>query len=248
MILRLGVAALFFSTMAAQTPASPNDVTKALVCDRESTCGYGYISGRKYEMLVGDKVSVIVSLEMIGKYVRMDVFVANDSENSLDVLPWNFVLTELSPKQKGLKDVDGDKLIRSAEKRLAWGNALTAMGGSMARQQTTTTASTTGTVNAHASDGTTATGTYHGTTTATTSEPNYAAQAQAAQTIQARNEAFANLASFASRTLLRANSVPAKQTSRGYLLFERDKKAKSIMLSGIVGDTIYQFPFDLTVP
>ena len=49
--------------------------------------------------------------------------------------PRIFVLTEVTPKQKPLKYVDGDKVLRSEERRLAFGNALTAMGGSMARQQ-----------------------------------------------------------------------------------------------------------------
>jgi hypothetical protein len=32
------------------------------------------------------------------------------------------------------------------------------------------------------------------------------------------------------------------------MLFERDKKAKLVMLSGIIGDTIYQFPFEVGKP
>jgi hypothetical protein len=243
---KLTLFLLLVTPVSAQTPTRP-EVTKALVCDRGSSCQYGYISGRKYETLASDKVAIVATLEIVGKYVRMDVFVLNESENSVDVLPSNFVLTEIAPKQKALKYVDGDKLIQSAERRLVWGNALTAMSGSMARQQATTTTNSTGTVTVNSIGAPPVMGTYSGTSTSTTSTPDYAAQAQAAQTIQARNEAFASFSSFASRTTLRANSVPPAQSVRGYLLFERDKKAKSIMLSGIVGNTIYQFPFDLTV-
>jgi hypothetical protein len=232
--------------LGAQAPASP-EVTKNLICDRGSTCGYGYISGRKYETLAGEKIAVLVTLEVVGKYVRADIFVTNGSPGNVDVLPSNFVLTEILPKPKQLKWVDSDKLIRSAERRLAFGNALTAMG-SMQRQQSTTTTTSSGTISANGADGTYANGTYHGISTATTSSPNYAAQAQAEQTIRARNEGFASLADFASRTTLRANTLLSNEHIRGYMLFERDKKEKTIMLSGIVGDTIYQFPFDLTAP
>lgn len=237
---------LFLSALGvAQSPIP--EVTKALVCDGPSTCGISYVSGHMYESIVSDgKIVVLVSLVIDGKYVRADIFVTNGSKGNVDVLPSNFVLTEVTPKQKVLKFVDGDKLMRSAERKLAWGNALTAMSGSMARQQTTTTTTSNGTVNVIGSAP--ITGTYSGTSMTTASVPDYAAQSQAAQTIEMRNEAFANIASFTQRTILRANTVSAGQNVRGYMFFERDKKEKLVMLSGIVGDTIYQFPFLLTMP
>ena len=246
MSLRTASLCLFLSVpVVAQTPTQP-EVTKNLICDRGSTCGFGYINGRKYETLASDKIGIVIVGDAVGKYLRADILVLNESAKSVDVLPSNFVLVETSPKQKPLKYVDGDKAIRSAERRLAWGNALTAMGGNMARQQTTTTTNSNGTITAYGN--TPAFGTYNGTSTSTTSAPDYAAQARAAQTIQMRNEAFANFANFTSRTILRANTVSPGQSTRGYLLFEGDKKARVVMLSCIVGDTIYQFPFDLTVP
>jgi len=226
-----GFLLLYPSLLFAQ---DPSQVTKNLVCDKGSTCGYGYINGRKYETLAGDKVSIVV----VG-----DIF------EPVNVLPSsNFVLTEIAPNAKLLKYVDGNKLVRSEERRLAWGNAMTAMSGNMARQQSTTTAYSSGTVHASGSDGTYANGTYNGTTTATTSSPDYAAQARANETIRQRNAAFASFANSATRALLRANTVLPNQSVQGFMLFERDKKAKVVMLSCIVGDTIYQFPFDLTVP
>jgi len=239
------VVLLLCAPVFAQTPAQP-EVTKNLICDRGSTCGFGYINGRKYETLASDKIGIVVVGDVVGKYLRADILVLNESTKSVAVLPSNFILTETSPKQKPLKYVDGDKVIRSAERRLAWGNALTAMGGNMARQQTTTTTNSSGTITAYGTAP--AFGTYSGTSTSTTSAPDYAAQARAAQTIQMRNEAFANFANFTSRTILRANTVLPNQSVRGYLLFEGDKKAKAVMLSCVVGDTIYQFPFDLTLP
>ena len=250
MTARLLAGLLFLSPplLSTQTPAPQYEVTKNLVCSRGSDCGFGHINGRRYESLASDKIGVVVVVDVVAnKYIRAEVFVLNKGDKNVDVLPSNMIMTEVLPKQKGLKYVDADKLIRSGERKLAWGNALTAMGGSMARQQSTTTTNSYGTINAIGSNGATAMGTYSGASTSTTSAPDYAAQARAAQTIQMRNEAFASLASAASRGVLRANTVPPTQSVLGFLLFENDKKAKEIMLSAIVGNTIYQFPFDRTI-
>ena len=157
---------------------------------------------------------------------------------------FNFVLVELTPEQKMLKYVDAG--IRRVERGAAWGNALTAMSGNMQRQQNTTTSNSSGTITTVGTHGTTTRGTYGGTTTSSASAPDYAAQARAAETIRERSEATASLASFISRVALRANTLPPTQNIRGYVAFERDKKARLVMLSGLIGDTIYQFPFDLT--
>jgi hypothetical protein len=226
----------------------PSSVTKALVCDKGSTCGYGYINGRKYETLASENIGIVVIGDIVGNYLRADIFVTNDSARNVDVMPSNFVLTEVAPKTKQLKYVDVDKLLRSAGRRTAWGNALIAASGSMARQQSTTTTSSTGTVRASGSDGSSATGTYNGTSTSRTSSPDYAAQARAAETIQARNESLADNSSAVSRIILRANTVLPTQSVHGIMLFERDKKATTVMLSGIIGDTIYQFPFEIDKP
>lgn len=233
---------LLLSTVTAAQPRAP-EATRTLVCSRGSDCGYGYVNGRKYEVLAAGNVSVLVAIDVVGKYVRADIYVINESPYAVDVLPSNVVLTELEPKQKPLRFVDTDKLIRSAERQIAMGNALTVMGASMQRQTSTTT--TTGTVSAIGSNGASGMGTYR--EHSTTSSPDYAAQTRANETIRARNEAFASTAASAFQTILRANTLQPNERIEGRMLFERDKKEKSIMLSGIVGDTIYQFPFDLTV-
>jgi hypothetical protein len=234
-------------SISGQSTPAPN-VTKALICDGPAACGHGYINGREYETLASENIGIVVVGDIAGKYLRADILVLNKSAGTVDVLPSNFVLTEVTPKQKPLKFVDGDKVLRSEERRLAWGNALTAMGGSMARQQSTTTTNSTGSVSASGSDGSSAVGTYNGTSTSIASSPDYAARERAAETIEARNEAFANYASFSSRTFLRSNTLQPNQSVRGYMLFERDKKATLVMLTGIIGDTIYQFPFKIDKP
>jgi hypothetical protein len=115
----------------------------------------------------------------------------------------------------------------------------------MARQQSTTTTNSTGAINASGSDGSSATGTYNGTSTSRTSSPDYAAQARADEAIRQRNAAFASLSGQLSHEEFKANTVLPNQTVRGIVLFEKDKKTQSLMFSVAVGGTIYEFPFTL---
>jgi len=215
---------------------------KVFLCDESTGCTHQFIDGQKFKILTGDGLTVIASLAATKKYIRVDVSVSNGTAAPVDVLPAEFVLEESAPKQKRLAYVDAEKVIRSAQRRVALGNALTAVGGNMARQQSTTTTYSNGTVNASSSSGTYANGTYNGTSTATTSSPDYAAQARANETIRQRNAALASLSGQLSHAVLRENSVLPNQTVRGIVLFELDKKAESGSLSIPIGGAIYRFP------
>jgi hypothetical protein len=242
----IGILGLFCAIQGtAQTTAEPSK-PKVIICDESAACVHEYISGRKYKMLVSDKVTVIVAVESVGKYSRADVYVANDGPTTIDVLPENFILAETLPKDKLLRPVDVGKAIRSAERQMAFANALTAIGANHAQRQTTTNTATRGAINAKSSDGTSAQGTYGEHSTSTISSPDYAAQARASETIQARSDAMANVASFASRTVLRSTSLTTGKTIRGYLVFERDKKAKWANFGGLIGGTVYMFQLDVS--
>ena len=215
---------------------------KVFLCDESAGCTHQFIDGQKFKILTGDGITVVVSLAATPKYLRVDVSVSNGTSSPVDVLPEEFDLEESAPKQKRLAYVDAEKVIRSAQRRVALGNALTAMGGNMARQQSTTTTYSNGTMNASSSNGTYANGTYNGTSTARTSSPDYAAQARADETIRQRNAALASLSGQLSHTVLRDNSVLPNQTVRGVVLFDLDKKAESGSLSIPIAGLLYKFP------
>ncbi|HEY4356264.1 MAG TPA: hypothetical protein VGN16_10990 [Acidobacteriaceae bacterium] len=238
------VAAALFCTPSHQAQVQDSHAQpKVILCDEKSGCYQQYFEGRKYKLLTVDNISAFVSMGAYDKYIWADVTVFNGSPAPVDVLPTNFGLEEISPKEKPLAYVDADQALRSKLRRLAWGNAFTAMGGSMARQQTTTTTNSNGTISATASDGSSATGTYRGSSTATTSTPDYAAQARANEIIQQRNNTAAMLSEKVSQDALRANTVMPNGNVHGFVLFARDKKAQGMKLSIRVGDTVYQFPF-----
>jgi hypothetical protein len=113
----------------------------------------------------------------------------------------------------------------------------------MQRQQATTNTTSNGTVNVNSSDGTFATGTYNGTSTSTTSAPDYAAQARASETIRERNAMLAIQGSQLSNIALRSNTVVPSQSVSGCVFFQRKGKAANLVLSVPVGDKVFKFPF-----
>lgn len=232
--LALALAISCLASASAQQSAS-----KVLICDENAECAHQFVNGHQVKILTSDGLTVTASLAIGHKYTRADVSVFNGTAANVDVLPTNFELEEVTPKQKTLAYVDVGKVMRYAKKRVAWGNALTAMGAGMQRQQTTTNTTSSGTINTTDSDGTNSTGVYDGSSTSTTSSPDYAAQARADEAIRQNNAALAAL----NGDALRANTVVPNSGVRGFVFFERDKKVQSLVLSVPVGTTLYKFPF-----
>ena len=214
-----------------------------LVCDEGAGCAHQFLNGRKIKTLTADDISVSVSMVDTGKYFRADIAILNTSIGNFDVLPGTFTIQETAPKEKVLASVDVGKIIHSAQRRMAWGNALAGMGAGMQRQQTTTNTTSAGTVDVNSSDGTYASGTYSGTSTSTTSAPDYAAQARTNEAIRQRNAVLAIQSSQLSDSALRSNTVPPGQTVSGCVFFERKGKATSIVLSAPIGEKVFKFPF-----
>jgi len=235
-------------TLAQQAIQTQSSNQTVLICDESAGCTHQFVNGAKFKTLTGNGFTVTVSLWGNKKYFRADVSVLNSSTANVDVLPASFDLEEVEPKEKTLAYVDAEKIMRSIQKRVAWGNAMTAMGAGMQQQQSTTTTTSTGTVNATGSDGSYASGTYNGSAVSKTSSPDYAAQARANQVIQQRNQQVAALNEQLSRTALKANTVVPNQNVRGYVFFEADKKVKNVMLSIPVGGTVFKFPFTFVHP
>jgi len=215
------------------------------VCDESSACTHQYIDGQKYKILTTDRAVITVGLAANKKYARVSIRVANISSSQVDVLPEQFTLSEVVPKERELAYVPYQKIVRADASRAGWANALNAFGSGMATQQVTTQSTTNGTVSATSSNGTYANGSYNGTTTSTTSAPNYAAQAQAQDNIRRRREAIAAESQELSQSSLKANSLLAGQTVSGNVYFEFDKKAENLVLRLLIDHVSYEFPFKM---
>lgn len=237
----LGVFVLCIAPMTGQQSGHASQTV--LMCDENAGCVHQFVNGHKIKILTADGITVSVSMLDTGKYFRADIAVLNASSTNIDVLPAAFGLEETAPKEKLLGYVDVGKIIHSAQTRMAWANALSAAGAGMQRQQATTNTTSNGTVNVNSSDGTFATGTYNGTSTSTTSAPDYAAQARASETIRERNAMLAIQGSQLSNIALRSNTVVPSQSVSGCVFFQRKGKAANLVLSVPVGDKVFKFPF-----
>jgi hypothetical protein len=237
------VALLALAVSCVASASAQQPTPKVIICDENAGCAHQFINGHKFMTLTSDGLTITASLASNDKYIRTDVSVFNGTAANIDVLPTNFGLEEVTPKQKTLAYVDPRKIMRSAQRREAWANALTAMGASMQSQQSTTTTTSSGTIDTTNSDGTHSTGDYNGSSTSTTSSPDYAAQAQASETIRQNNAAVAAFNTQLSRDALRANTVLPNSGVRGFVFFERDKKAQSVTLAIPIAGTVYKFPF-----
>jgi hypothetical protein len=218
---------------------------KTIICDESAGCAHRFIDGVKYKTITTDSLAVTVSLEANTKYARADVIISNRTQKAFDVFPEHFILSETTPKTKDLAYVPFGKILKSDARRASWANAANAFGAGMATQQVSTQTTTNGSVNANGSDGSSAYGTYNGTSTSTTTVPNYAAQAQARENIQRRREALAEESQRLSQTTLKDNSVLPAQTVGGNVYFEFEKKAQVVTLSIPIDGTTYEFPFTM---
>ncbi|WP_263382249.1 hypothetical protein [Granulicella arctica] len=113
----------------------------------------------------------------------------------------------------------------------------------MATQQVTTQSTSSGTVQATSNDGSSASGTYSGTGTSTTSVPNYAAQEQARQNIARRRAALGAHEAELEQTGLKANTVDSGKYVGGYVFFESEKHGEFYVVDLPIAGVVYRFPF-----
>jgi hypothetical protein len=239
----VAIAACNTSLTSAQKPES--GPTKIIICDESSGCTHEYVDGSKYKILTTDQIVLTVSLAGNAKYARVNVMILNKSNTPVDVLPEQFSIEEITPKEKTLSYVPFGKIVKSDARRAGWANAINAFGAGMARQQATTQTASTGTVNATSSDGTYTNGTYNGTSTSTTSVPDYAAQARAQENIRRRREAIAAESQTLSQTSLKANSVLPNQTVGGFVYFDFNKKVEKVNMLIPINGITYEIPFTM---
>jgi hypothetical protein len=215
------------------------------MCDETTPlCTHTLINGFTYKTILTPQAVVTVSLADNGKYTRLDVGVTNAGQAQFDVLPSGFAVNVTAPKERILRMVPPEKIISSERHHAGWANALNAMGAGMASKQVTTQTNTTGTVQANSSDGTYANGTYNGTSTSTTTVPDYAAQARANENIARRRAALANHEAELEQTVLRANTVTSGRSVSGFVFFESEKHGELYVVDIPVNGTIYEFLFN----
>jgi hypothetical protein len=158
-------------------------------------------------------------------------------------MPASIWAKQTEPKEKELKAQSVEKIEHSLNRRTAWANGFTGFAGAMARQQSTTNTTSSGTVSAYGSDGSYANGSYQGTSTSTTSTPDYAAQERASEQIAMNRQRTANAEQYLEGVALRANTLAPGQSARGAVYFQRGPKNGVVQIGIPIGNTVYEFPF-----
>ncbi len=225
-----------------QQPASP--ASQKVVCDEQTPlCTHRLVNGYTYKTIETPQAIITVNLADVGKYTRLDIGVTNTSNSRFDVVPAAFTAAVTAPKPKVLRIVPPEKILSSERHHAGWANAVNAMGAGMASQQVTTQTNNSGTVQATASDGTYANGSYNGTSTSTTSVPDYAARARARENIARRRAALAAREAELQQTALRSNTVEAGAAVGGLVFFESEKHGQNYIVDLPISGVIYEFSF-----
>ena len=246
--------------------------TGTIICDllvsgqpETAGCTHQYVGDELYKTASAGGLVITVAVDQGSKDMRAIFGISNNSSTSVDVIPSDFSIEVSSPRTKTLHYVSPEKIAEAQEKKArqanssrrirgGFANALTALAGEESRQQTTATTTSSGTIRAQSSDGTSINATYEGNSTSTTSSPDYAAQQRTAEQIRQRNYAIAaanaqrNAAASAvnarlMQAALRANTVAPGGSIGGVVYFEGDKHAKQMLVRARVASTLYEFRF-----
>jgi hypothetical protein len=141
---------------------------------------YRLQNGLFFESLTVNGLIVSAALNDTGSKMRAEIAVINAGQQRVDILPSTITLGVVDPKPKSLAYQDPSDMEKSIRRRAAIAQIFNAMG-SLSQSSSTSTSSTIGAVNVTDNTGNSASGTYSGQTTTTTSSPDPVARQRAAE-------------------------------------------------------------------
>lgn len=229
---------LLILASAAGAQERPLPPMPAKVLDWKATAPYAdqFISdGDTIRLIRQDGVTVAIFGYTSGDYLIAEVTVANGTESRATVKPEDFFITYWDEKKKFgyVYSLPPEKIANKLRSRAKWGNFFRSFAAGMA--QTTTTE--TGSVSVYGTGGS-ASGTYSGTTTS----PDRAGQARAAEANRRTSVAADARAADIISSALKANTVFPKTYVSGLVYFPR-KKFQLGVLYLIIDGTGYTFAF-----
>lgn len=185
-----------------------------------------FLNGEALQQITDNGVTVTVSLHDTGKVNWLTVYVANDSDDAVNVIPSNISLHQISPKDENLRLKTERELERSVGRGVFWGQVVASLGAGLSRSFSTTTV----------------TDSYGNAVTATVNTPDYEAQARWlawADAVAARGEAVKNVI---GHDYLRATTVFPGSRFAGRLCFQRDKAFGTGTAIIALGEKVFRFP------
>src|ERR1035437_5077145 len=188
-------------------------LTRMAAAQQDSLRVY-YVDGQSLEQITDHDVTVTVSLKDTGKVNWLTVYVVNDSDDPVNVIPTTITLHQTSPKDEDLRLKTESELQRAVGRGVFWGQVVANIGAGLSSYVSAKTMHT----------------------------PDYEAQAQwlaHADALAARGQAVAGVI---GHDYLRATTLFPGSRFAGKLCFSRDKSFGSGTALITFGARTYQFP------
>lgn len=173
-----------------------------------------YLDGQSLEQITDNDVTVTVSLKEAGKVNWLTVYVVNDSDDPVNVVPTSITLHQTSPKDEDLRLKTERELQKSVGRGVFWGQVAANIAAEVTFYASAKTVHT----------------------------PDYEAQARwlaRADALAARGQAVAGVT---GHEYLRATTLFPGSRFAGKLCFNRDKSFGSGMARITFGARTYEFP------
>jgi len=184
-----------------------------------------YVNGEALEQITDHDVTVTVSLKEEDKKNWLTVYVVNDSNDAVNVIPTGITLHQTLPKDEDLRLKTEHELQRAVGHGVFWGQVIAGVGAGLSRNISTVT-----------------TRTPYGSVQTVVNTPDYEAQARWlawADSRAARGEAVKGVI---GHDYLRATTLFPGSRFAGKLCFTRDKALSSGTARITLGSRTYQFP------
>ena len=247
LIVLLTVAAAFAQNEKRVIWSEPNCLMSRQLKDQKAVCDALIQNNESIRTIKYDGLFVAVTLFDDGEHFGADVFVKNERDvrtlvrrEDAVIFVWKTDSSDVPPEV--FPAIMPEKIAKNLRNRIAWANAFSALGGSLAT--TTTTAQTTQSGNVSVTDnrGNTANGTYSGTSQTTTVQPNTVAQNEVQRNNRQR-QANADIQSDnILQTAFKSNTLEPNQSTNGLFYFKRNKKAKFSIFTLKIGDLYFDIP------
>lgn len=260
-ILKLAAASLafFFNLPAlAQTPtpaptpekpidfsdvAKPADVKYVYWEQGKEYCDEIYIDGTRIRYLTDGGVTVALFVADVDGFYAAAVRVENRTEARVLVDPDRTRFMVIAKNEKDdfpMKPLDPDKVAKKIAGRAKWGNFWRSFAAGMATRTTTSQSQESGSFNVYGPR-TSANGTYSGSSTTTTTAPDYSARDRAAEANARASAEARGEAELTRGNALRTTTLFPAHYVNGSIFFEH-KKIERAVFRIMIGQTVYNFP------
>ena len=186
-------------------------------------CDEFMIQGRLVESIISNGITVQVSLQDTGWKYSASIAVANQGNDTVEVIPGIVTLDELQPNLKSLTAIDPEKLAHNRTHQVLW---------SMANAQPSSSA-----VELHSANS------IARSTMSYRSNPAPDYLSPQLVSASAHPGAFGRTESVdVLRIALKNVSLPSGQITAGIMWFNRDSSARELSLRVPAGDLVFDFP------